>query len=103
MLREAENTVNNDAFEGCDTKTGVRTHGCWPARTPLAKNVIAPPPHPPPHPPPRDPSEANKRNIVSVRSIVKEPSCFRDNYFEEMCYLDQGWAEADSGCKQKGP
>ena len=25
-------------------KTGVRTHGCWPARTPLAKNVIAPPP-----------------------------------------------------------
>ena len=48
MLREAENTVNNDAFEGCDTKTGVRTHGCWPARTPLAKNVIAPPPHPPP-------------------------------------------------------
>ena len=84
-------------------KTGVRTHGCWPARTPLAKNVIAPPPPHPPPPPPRDPSEANKRNIVSVRSIVKEPSCFRDNYFEETCYLDQGWAEADSGCKQKGP
>ena len=64
MLREAENTVNNDAFEGCDNicsqvaredKSSVRTHGCWPARTPLAKNVIAPPPPTPPqetHPKP---------------------------------------------------
>ena len=96
MLREAENTVNNDAFEGCDNICSqvAREDRCSHAwMLACTHTTCCLPPQ----------SEANKRNIVSVRSIVKEPSCFRDNYFEETCYLDQGWAEADSGCKQKGP